>query len=526
MSRLRCVLVLLPVLLVLSAGPTSAAEQLLPPVVVTGDPVAPSPSRPGPGLCSTSRISTNPALDFPQSTSTFQAGLNAFLEAAPDSANPNARVTSVLRTGLDLSNNNASGTRLSYGDFVSAVSGCPTGGCGFFVNDTTTSFATRLRGYLDVTQELVGVPVHFGLYADDAVALVLYDRGGLSYTVINRAPQLGFATWRTTNSVTFVKPGLYPIEVLYAEITEHAALELSMFKGTFTDFERPANQPPVVSLANEGFILVTADMFHQSESGRPSSSDPEQCTQCDRRDANTEGNAGCGSGFHCNAAALCTACDSERFCGDSCSPCGTGTPFCVSQTKGHACVECREDADCAAPDACHVGVCDATGSCSFPVVPDGTTCPGGTCQAGLCLPSDAGSPGGGDGGASPDGGGVSGDGGAAPGDGGSGVDGGAESPDASLPDAGTLDGSTPGADGGVTGGEPDAGGGSDAGTEPGNDGGSAGGGGQPMGCGCGAGVPSLAPLSVLGLALLVRRARRVSAGPWPCRPAGFPPPAP
>ena len=34
---------------------------------------------------------------------------------------------------------------------------CLTGGCDFFVNDTTTSFASRLRGYLNVTSALAEI---------------------------------------------------------------------------------------------------------------------------------------------------------------------------------------------------------------------------------------------------------------------------------------------------------------------------------------------------------------------------------
>ena len=477
MLPLRRFLFLLPVLLVTSAG--SSAAQGLPPVVVSGEPVAPSPDVLGTGLCSASSRSDNPALDFPQSSAAFNGGINTFLETKASS-----RVTSVLRTPLDLSNNNSAGRQSSYGDFRNAVLGCPSGGCGFFINDTTTSFATRLRGLLHVPSDKVNKVLHFGLYADDAVSLTLFDKTGTPYEVINRPPQLGNPSWRSTNSVTFSKPGLYPIEVLYAEVAEDAALELSMLEGAFTDFERPASQAPIVSLEAAGFELVTPEMFYLSESGRPSHSAPDQCVQCNRQYANTSGSNGCAPSFHCNSAALC-------------SPCGAGTPFCVARGEGFACVECTRALDCVAPDACHVGVCGATGTCSFPAAGDGTTCPGGTCQGGVCTPPDAGSS----------------DGGSTGTDGGStGPDGGG-APDASIPpDAGSgatdAGGSAPGDDGGTTGGGPDAGLPSDAGTAPG------GGDENPNpdegagGCGCGSGARALAPLSLLGLALLLRRARR------------------
>jgi outer membrane exchange protein TraA len=331
----------------------AVAEQL-PTVVITGDPVAPSPSQPGTGLCSVSRISTTPGTDFPLSNSGFNGSVNNFLETPPNAANPNARVTSVLRTPFDLSNNNTSGQRQSFGDFEGAASECPSGGCGFFVSGDSTPFATRLRGYLNVTPNMVGLPVHFGLYADDAVGLNIYDRNSRIYPVINRPPETGFPTWRTTNSVTFMKAGLYSVEVIYAQFGEHAALEMSVLVGTFSDFERPANQSPIVKLSNAEFTLLRPTSFYQTESGRSSYPDPNQCQQCNRQYANTAGNNGCDPAYYCNGAALCAPCDSSTFCGPSCSPCGASTPLCLNRNGTFTCVQCSEDSQC--PN----GRCDPT----------------------------------------------------------------------------------------------------------------------------------------------------------------------
>ncbi len=481
MSFLRVVSVLLSVGLVLSTRLSSAAQ--LPPVVVTGNPVAPLPTAPGTGLCLASRVSTNPSGDFPQSNAGFTFGVNTFLDASPDDSNPNARVTSVLQTLLDLSNNNTAGQRQSFGDFENVAPGCQVGGCDFFVNDTTTSFATRLRGYFRVSSDMVGLPVHFGFYADDAVALTLYDRQSRAYPVINRPPLLGTATWRTTNSVTFLTPGLYPVELVYAEITEHAALEMSVFVGSFSDFERGANQTPIIKLKEAGFSLVSPASLYQSESGQPAYSDPGACVQCNRQYANSAGNNGCDPGYYCNGAALCDMCDSNFFCGSSCSPCGGRTPFCAARARDHVCVECRQSTDCTAPDACHVGVCDASGTCTFPAASEGTVCPGGTCRAGTCVSSTP---------TNPDGGGVNGDGGGAS------EDGGVGSP---------PDGSSPGMDGGAPGGGSGGDGGAGTGVNDGNECADP----RPVGCGCGTASPPLAPLALLGFAFLLRRIRRARA---------------
>jgi outer membrane exchange protein TraA len=355
---------LMLVLLCLSG---SAGAAKLPDVVVTGDPVAPSPAQPGTGLCVASSVSTDPANDFPQSTSSFIGGMNDFMERKAAS-----RVTSVLRTPLDLSNNNAGGTQTSRGDFVDAIPGCSSYGCGFFVNDATTSFGSRLRGYLNVTPDMVSKPLHFGFFADDAVSLTIFDRNTVPYQIINRPPQLGAPAWRTTNTVTFQQAGLYPIEVLYAEVTDQAALELALLDGTFTDFERTANQTPVISLSSSGFVLVPAEKFFQAETGRPSSPSLDQCQQCNRANANAPGNGGCGlnSGQYCNSAALCASCDTPRFCGPSCSPCGQSTPLCINFNGTYTCVECDSDTQC--PN----GRCDpATHACKG--CSDNAECPSG-----------------------------------------------------------------------------------------------------------------------------------------------------
>ncbi|WP_233602169.1 outer membrane exchange protein TraA family protein [Corallococcus sp. CA047B] len=251
---MRPLLSLLFALCVLVVAPSASAQ-----VVVTGGPVAPLPEQPGTGLCLASSNWLGPASDLPQSQSNYVGNINAFMEGS------RARwITSVLGTDADLSNNFNDGRTLSQGDFTGA---CGAGGCAFAYSGGSTIFATRLRGYLAITQAQVGKSLHFGLYADDAVSLTLYDRAAQSYTVVVRPPTLGAPTWRMTNTVVFKQAGLYGVEVLHTQISEHAALELSLFEGTFTDFAQPANQPPVVNLRTEGFELMPLGQFHQAESG-------------------------------------------------------------------------------------------------------------------------------------------------------------------------------------------------------------------------------------------------------------------
>lgn len=312
--------------------------------VAIPEPVAPPLEDDGTGLCMASAVSRSPATDFGSlNQGNYNGSINTFIEAHRDD-----RVQYVVRTLLDLSNNNSGGARSSLGDFRNAMSPeCPLGGCGFFINDTTTSFGSRLRGYFNVTPALAGQPVHFGIYADDAVSLTFYGPNGNIYPVMIRPPMLGVATWRLTETVTFEKPGLYPLEILYVEIAEHAALEISYLVGEFTDFERGASEAPITELDAVGFQLLEPAGFFQAPSGTPSfPANLDQCQQCDRQYANLPGNHGCSGGYYCNDAALCAPCDSALFCGPTCSPCGGATPFCINENGDSQCGGCREDTDC------------------------------------------------------------------------------------------------------------------------------------------------------------------------------------
>ena len=349
------------------------------PVTIIGVPAAPpaSASQPGQGLCSTTKISASPGTDFPQSASEFNSGINAFIDA------PGASTTYVQRTIFDLSNNNSSGMALSYGDFRSSSPSCPIGGCGFLVNDATTSFATRFRGYLNVTPAMVGRPLHFGFYADDAVSMVIFDKNQAAYPIVTRPPVLGSATWRTTNAVTFGFAGLYPVEILYTEIVDHAALECSILDGTFTDFELSVGQIGSVNLQGAGFQLLDPANFYQAEDAQPSiPADLNKCNQCSRQFANLPGNGGCGTGNYCNGAALCAPCTSSYFCGPSCAPCSGSTPICATSGGLAHCVQCTRDADCSSGMKCNTATnecqeCNLDADC-----PRGRTCNGGKCE--LC----------------------------------------------------------------------------------------------------------------------------------------------
>ena len=328
----------------------------------------------GQGLCVINAVSMSPATDFPQGAGVFNSGINTFLQG--QKAN---WVQYVQQTIFDLSNNQDTGPKISWGDFVNSMSpACPEGGCPFFMNDTTTAFASRFRGFLNVTSTLAGQVVHIGFYADDAVSLTFFDKTGQAFPILTQPPVLGAPTWRMTEGVTFTQPGLYPLEILYVQIVEHAALEMTFFIGDppppfpgtpFADFQSPANQAPVVPLGNpaaeadaglvadggapgEGFTLFNSTDFFQTLSGAPSYPNVTQCKQCDRQFVGQTGNNGCDAGYYCNEAALCAPCDTAIFCGPTCSPCGGATPFCINTNGQAKCGQCRTNSDCPAGFAC------------------------------------------------------------------------------------------------------------------------------------------------------------------------------
>ncbi|MDI1442612.1 outer membrane exchange protein TraA family protein [Polyangium sp. 6x1] len=338
--------------------------------VVVPEGVADAVDGVGTGLCAASAISTNPVMDWNlNSPGSYTESVDTFIDAhAAD------RVENVIRSRLDLSNNAASGPKMSYGDFIDAeLPDCMTGGCDFFVNDTTTTFASRIRGFFNVTADLANKPIHFGVYADDAISLTVYDKNANAYPVVVRAPELGTATWRVTNEVTFSTPGLYPIEILYTQIAEHAALEISYFVGDFDDFKRGANTPPIVKLNEAGFTLLPSTSFFQTLSGTPSYPDLGVCKQCERQFVNQAGSNGCDAGQYCNEAALCAPCDTNELCGPSCAPCGGDTPFCVNLNGNLQCGGCRTDADCPSGATCDPN----TKTCNEPSSPAGSGGAGG-----------------------------------------------------------------------------------------------------------------------------------------------------
>lgn len=314
------------------------------------EPIAPHLELQGTGLCAVTAESTTPladfgSLDFP----TYNQGMNAFIDSHKAD-----RLEYVIRKLFDLSNNNTSGNQNSRGDFLDAVlPDCKSYGCDFVpnhilnyetFNDPTKAFGVRARGFLNVTPDLAGKPLHIAFYTDDAVSLTLWDKNANVYLPILHPGDPFAAAYRISENITFEKSGVYPVEILYFEGSEHAALEMTYFVGMLA----PQNGQVSLTLSNKdrGGTLFAPESFFHTLSGEPSFPDLNQCQQCDRQFVNQAGNNGCVPGYYCNEAALCAPCDTAIFCGPTCSPCGGETPFCVNINGKDECGGCRDDYDC------------------------------------------------------------------------------------------------------------------------------------------------------------------------------------
>lgn len=281
--------------------------------------------------------------------------------------------------------------------------------------------AFRLRAYLNITPDRTRVPIVFGMYVDDAASLVFYDAQGQSANVIsigsNRCRACDFfhpcaprttgepvpacnaqgwcepcdlaktgARWRVTNEVFFQEPGLYPIEIIYAQFSGNAALEVAVkvLKAGETStpiYESwgypPANYSSSTSrpLSELGFSLLDPSWLFQTPTGDSIECTQGQCQRLSKTDPNF--GAGCNAGNSCNTAGICQPCNSADKCGINCITCPNNAKKCL----GGQCVECTEDVDCGTGR-----ICDKAQNKCFDCTKDTDCAKGMFCQNKQCVP--------------------------------------------------------------------------------------------------------------------------------------------
>lgn len=388
-----------------ACDPFDKTKQCLEPVAIDGDPVPATPplvavdfkTVPGTGICGAFRSSGNPNGTFAQqpanwpATDTRQAfadSVNNFMDG-PGTVADGTRTDQTLRTVFDLSNNIDLSGENSQGDYPSPdcgnTNGCPFPGSG--TASLSDGFATRFRGYLYVPPEWAGQIMHLGFFADDRVAVNIFSKTAdpqnpfKKWLIVSHGLDAGSAKYRLTNQVTFPKSGLYPIEIVHAQVFSAAILEFAIFfasgSDTFQDVDEPYNTNQ--TKLNPMFQLRYTEpaQFYQTSWGRPpylftppqpppNNYDLNRCKQCPRANADWGQDpapaggkaAGCESDHFCNEAAVCAPCLVNRHCGASCQICTKPSPVCVPDVNdpdnaalAH-CDQCSTDGDCPAGQKC------------------------------------------------------------------------------------------------------------------------------------------------------------------------------
>ncbi len=313
--------------------------------------------------------------------------------------------------------------------------------------DLSRNFAMRFRGFLNIKKEMLNVPIYFGIYADDGAALIISDKGrehvvisvtsnrcesctvgepcqsvtpptpsssGGNPLVCGTDPTLNKAfcefcnkaktgqRWRVTNSVTFLKEGMYPIEILYVGFGGNNALEVATRMGdppvppgfqlqTYQNWGYPSDgvtdptqtyplyqmiYPGSTSLKDQGFTLLDPKWIFQSTTGRDIGCNSGQCT---RFPVNPEFTVGCKKEEFCNEAGICEPCGEKNHCGRGCTPCSGSTPECDIVGAEFQCVACRRNSDCRVGQTCdlkdHQCHCTEDSQCA-----KGQTCQGTVCK--------------------------------------------------------------------------------------------------------------------------------------------------
>lgn len=385
-------------------APQTSEKQLLPPVTIGLDQssgysygaVAPLPTKsmtdstllPGTGLCAAFKATSTPYMWFdvrdggyPSTARVWTVKANDFM----DNAMIGRRIDETMDAPFpfDLTNDIDTPTLSSGGDFAQVASNCPPrqmkmspmppmpiNGCDFPGSkneNVRDGFGSRYRGFFNVKPEWAGVPMHFGYFANAAVAVFVWakakppapsDTPLKEYLLVSH-PWTGNPAARVTQTITFPEGGLYPIEILHAHLDSSAVLEFAIF------FDSGSGCPPwedidqgvsnmQAQLNRDGFLQIytTPDNFFQTVSGAPPYAQSTMCQQCPRRLASSvppSGSMICDPGYYCNEAAVCAPCIGNQFCGKSCMPCNAPKKYCIPKPQDPTdayCVECRTDADC------------------------------------------------------------------------------------------------------------------------------------------------------------------------------------
>jgi outer membrane exchange protein TraA len=214
--------------------------------------------------------------------------------------------------------------------------------------------AARIRGYFNVSSELVGKPLSFALNCDSLCSLRIGRMNAIPAieTTLSR---------RRIQQVRFMKAGLYPIELVYYQTGAAAYLEWAMSAAAETECESCTT--PLTDAAAYGgrFTLVPLTRLYNAILGESPS-----CQEC--------GGPGqeCKAGNYCSDG-LCQNCDLPDHCGAACTKCPDDARIC-SLGK---CAECIADDQCpSSRSTCEQNACVVPRCCGekYGTCPDQLNC--------------------------------------------------------------------------------------------------------------------------------------------------------
>lgn len=283
--------------------------------------VAPMAEAVGRGLCGAVTKFNNP----PSPLATAAEAI-ALLNKPDGDASIAARVTRIFSSKMDFSVGTGSeGDFFRAGDPGAAFPYCqdpramPTGAD----ND---NIALRLRGYLNISQEMAGLTRTMALRCDDGCALWL---GRSRQLVLEANIADAQLTGRRTRWVIFAAAGKYPVELVYYQNSSGGSVEWSTSRLPL-GAEDGAVADGQWDLLGPYFTVVGESDLYASFSSTSAS-----CQQCGAPGQDCPSSSYCGDG-------LCHLCDSAAHCGPSCVAC----PADRQQCRAGACVQCASHFDC------------------------------------------------------------------------------------------------------------------------------------------------------------------------------------
>lgn len=206
-----------------------------------------------------------------------------------------------------------------------------------------SDIAMRMRGYFNVSSDLAGKTISFGLNCDDFCSLRIGKTDVIpEVNITGNSP-------RVIKQVKFPDAGLYPIEMVYFQTVGPAYIEWAV-----ADQPQPeCNSNCTAELTNQAlyggkFNLVPQNRLYSAVVG-----ENRPCQECGAPGLDCNPGNYCGDG-------LCQNCDLPDHCGATCMKCPSNARIC----SFGKCVECTADDQCPAGRVCENNICSQPMPCS------------------------------------------------------------------------------------------------------------------------------------------------------------------